>query len=453
VNSEPPHLLDRLFTTDQVREIFSNRRRVQSMLDFEAALARALARAGISSKEASRVIESQCRAELYDFERLATETALAGTIAIPLVRQLTELVARQDKTASGFVHLGATSQDVMDTGLVLQLRDACDAIGADLAKLSSAIAQLVETRGSIMLSGRTLLQQAPPITLGLKAAGWLDAVERHRERLRETRRRALVLQFGGAVGTVAALQEKGLEVAAAIADELKLPLPVAPWHAHRDRFAEVAAAVGLLTGTLGKVARDIALLAQTEIGELAEPAAPGRGGSSAMPHKRNPVGCAVVLAAAIRVPSLVATMLAAMVQEHERGLGGWQAEWETLPQICELAAGALAHLRCVIEGLEVHEDRMRSNLELSRGLIFSEAIAVVLAQRLGRSRAREIVEQACLRALQQPKHLREALLEERDARSHLTDEELDRLFDSRNYLGVAKEFVDRVLAARRTRYQ
>jgi 3-carboxy-cis,cis-muconate cycloisomerase len=434
-----------------MRDVFSGRRRVQSMLDFEAALARALVRSGIAPEAASRIIESQCRAELYDFERLATETALAGTVAIPLIRQLTELVARRDNTASGFIHLGATSQDVMDTGLVLQLRDACEAIGAGLEKLSLAIAQLVERRGSLLLTGRTLLQQASPIPLGLKAAGWMDAVERHRERLPETRRRALVLQFGGAVGTLAALQEKGLQVAAALAGELKLPLPDVPWHAQRDRFAEVAAVLGLIVGTLGKIARDIALLSQTEIGELAEPAAPGRGGSSAMPHKRNPVGCAVVLAAAIRVPPLVATMLAAMPQEHERGLGGWQAEWETMPQICGLAAGALAHLHSVIEGLEVHEDRMQSNLELTRGLIFSEAVAVVLARKLGRARAREIVEQACRRALQQQKHLRQTLLEESEARSHFTREELDRLFDPRNYLGVSREFVDRVMAARRTR--
>ncbi len=314
-------LLDPLFTTDRMRAVFSDRGRLQGMLDFEAALARAEARAGVIPAAAAAPIAAQCRAEAFDIGELARGSALAGNTAIPLVKALTALVAKGDEAASRFVHWGATSQDAMDTGLVLQLRDALDLLDADLSRLSGVLAGLADEHKRTVLAGRTWLQQATPVTLGLKAAGALSAVERHRARLRELRPRLLVVQFGGASGTLAALGADGLKVAAALAEELKLGLPDVPWHAQRDRVAEVATALGLLVGTLGKVARDISLLMQTEVGEAFEPAAAGKGGSSTMPHKRNPVGCAAILAAAIRVPGLVSVMLTAMVQEHERGPG------------------------------------------------------------------------------------------------------------------------------------
>ena len=264
------------------------------------------------------------------------------------------------------------------------------------------------TSGTV-LAGRTWLQQATPVTFGLKAAGALSAVERHRARLRELRPRVLALQFGGASGTLAALGADGLKVAAALADQLKLALPDVPWHAHRDRVAEVATALGLLVGTLGKIARDVSLLMQTEVGEAFEPAAAGKGGSSTMPHKRNPVGCATILAAAIRVPGLVSVMLTAMVQEHERGLGDWHAEWDTLPEICCLAAGALAQLAQVLEGLELDPARMAANLEATRGLVLAEAVTMALGGKIGRLPAHHLVEGACRRAAAEDRHLRDVL--------------------------------------------
>jgi 3-carboxy-cis,cis-muconate cycloisomerase len=261
--------------------------------------------------------------------------------------------------------------------------------------LAGALASLAEAHRTTLIAGRTWMQHAVPTTFGLKVAGWLDAVDRHRDRIARLRGRALVVQFGGAAGTLAALGDEGMEVAAALAEELKLPLPDLPWHAHRDRLAEVATTLGLLAGTLGKLARDVALHTQTEVAEVFEPAGEGRGGSSSMAHKRNPISSAVVLAAAARVPGLVATMLGAMVQEDERGLGGWQAEWETLP---ELVGGALHHVTDTMAGLRVDVARMAANLDATRGLVLAEAAEVALAPRTGRAAARRTVEAACRRA-------------------------------------------------------
>jgi len=442
-------LLDSLFTTEKLSEIFSDRARLQGMLDFEAALARAEARVGILPTVAANAIAAQCKAAGFDIDELARATALAGNPAIPLVRELTARVTKHDAEAARFVHWGATSQDAMDSGLVLQLRDALAVIDADLARLASALAELAGKHARTALPGRTWLQQGPPVTLGLKAAGWLSAVERHRERLARAAKNAATLQFGGAVGTLAALGRHAERVAEALAAELQLTLPDLPWHAHRDRLAEVATVLGLLVGTLGKIARDVSLLMQTEIAEALEPGAPGRGGSSTMPHKRNPVGSAVMLAAAERVPALVAVMLGAMVQEHERGLGGWHAEWDTLPEICQLAAGALARSGEVIAGLEVDPRRMAADLELTHGLIMAEAVSIALAEHMGRSAAHELVEAACARALREGRHLREVLAADAHVKRHLSPAQLDRALDPARYTGQAEKFVTRVLAARR----
>jgi 3-carboxy-cis,cis-muconate cycloisomerase len=417
------------------------------MLDFEAALARAEARAGMISSAAAKAIAAKCRAEQFDVDAIASATALAGNPAIPLVRELTARVASSDAEAARFVHWGSTSQDAMDTGLVLQLRGALDAIDADLARLASALASLARKHARTPLAGRTWLQQGPPVTLGLKAAGWLSAVERHRERVIRTRKSVATLQFGGAVGTLAALGDRGANVAEALAADLKLTLPDLPWHAQRDRFADVATTLGLLTGTLGKIARDVSLLMQTEIAEALEPSAPGRGGSSTMPHKRNPVGSAVILAAAARVPSLVATMLCAMVQEHERGLGGWHAEWETLPELCMLAAGALARAIEIVEGLQVDAKKMAANLEVTHGLIMAEAVSMALAGHLGRQSAHELVEKACALAVREKKPLSEVLAADVRVTKHLSKAEVDRALDPARYTGQAEAFVARALAA------
>jgi 3-carboxy-cis,cis-muconate cycloisomerase len=364
-----------------------------------------------------------------------------------MVKALTALVAKSDQKAAGFVHWGATSQDAIDTGLVLQLRVALELIAQDLAKLGDALAAVAERHKSTLVVGRTWLQQGPPVTLGLKAAGWLDSIDRHAVRLEETRRRVLVLQFGGAVGTLAALGDRGMDVARALADDLNLELPGMPWHAQRDRVAEVATTFGLLVGSLGKMARDVSLMAQSEVDELQEPAAEGRGGSSTMPHKRNPVGCAVVLAASMRVPALVSVMLGAMVQEHERGLGGWHAEWETLPEICLLTGGALAQALGIIEGLEVHAAKMAENLTVTHGLILAEAVAFALGQKIGKAEAHKVVERNCRRAVDAGRSLRDVLGEDAEVCAHLSAEEIARLLEPRNYLGSAERMIENAVAA------
>lgn len=441
-------LLGPLFGSAEASALFTDEARLQGMLDFEAALAQAEAKTGVIPASAAPAIARKCRAELFDILELARATARAGSPVIPMVRRLTALVAADHPEAARYVHWGATSQDAMDTGLVLQLRRFLALLEADLGRLAAALARLAGTHKGTPLAGRTWLQHALPVTLGLKTAGWLDAVERHRARLREVRDRALALQFGGAAGTLAALGERGIEVAEALARDLDLTLPALPWHAHRDRVAEVGAVLGLMVGSLGKIARDLSLLMQTEVAEAFEPGGEGRGGSSTMPHKRNPVTAAVVLAAATRAPGLVATLLTAMVQEHERGLGGWHAEWDTLPELCGLSAGALRRTVETIEGLELDPARMRANLEATHGQILAEAVTMALGSRMGRLAAHELVERLCHQAGAGGRHLREVLAEDPVATAHLSPSELDRLFDPRNYVGVAVALVDRVLGSR-----
>lgn len=440
-------LLDPLFGSVRMREVISDRSRVQAMLDVEAALARANARVGAIPDTAVEVIERHCDAAHYDLTALGVATAMAGNPAIPLVKWLTEAVAREDPEAARFVHWGSTSQDIIDTGLVLQMRAGLDLVSADLGRLAHAISALASTHASTPIAGRTLMQQALPTTFGLQAAGWLSALTRDRVRLRELKPRVLAVQFGGAAGTLASAGELGLEVAAALAMDLELALPDIPWHTQRDRMAETATTLGLLGGTLGKIARDLLLLMQTEVAEVSEPHAPGRGGSSTLPHKRNPVGATIAAAAALRIPGLVSTMLSSMVQEHGRAAGAWHAEWETLPEIFLLVHGAVMHLTHVILGLEVDTGRMRENLELTRGLILAEAVTVALAPGLGRLAAHQLVERACSQALGERRHLRQVLWEVMEVRTALTEDALARLFDPRHYVGLADVLVARALAA------
>lgn len=438
-------LFDELFSYKALEQILSDESRVACMLQFEAALAKAEARTRVIPEGAARKIVEQCHASRLVLSTLAKQAALAGNLAIPLLKMLTEAVAAQDKDAARFVHLGATSQDTIDTGFLLQLRDALALMEQDLGRLSETLAALAEKHRGTPVVARTWMQQALPTTFGFVVAGWLDAILRHRQRLAEIRPRVLTLQFGGAVGTLAALSGRGPEVAEALAEELRLTLPATPWHAHRDRMVEIAAFLGLLAGTLGKIGRDISLHAQTEMGELSEPVGEGRGGSSTMPHKRNPVTCAVVLAASTRLPGLVGTMLSVMPQELERGLGTWHAEWETLPQILRLSGGALHHLAEMLPGLQVNAERMRENLEITKGLIFAEAVSTALADRMGKIPAHLLVEAACRKALSENRHLKEVLREEPGLHGHLTSADLESLFEVRNYLGSAEEFVHRVL--------
>ena len=445
----PGRLNDRLTSTDAMLAVFAPRATVQRMLDVEAALAHALGQAGVIPADAVAPIEAACHADRIDADALTAAAASAGNLAIPLVKQLTARVAEHAPEAAKYVHWGATSQDIIDSGAVLQLRDALDLIETGLDALCVVLARQAAAYRDTPMIGRTWLQQALPITLGLKFAQWLDALERHRERLGQLRGRALALQFGGAAGTLASLGEKAQPVAQALAQALALPLPNVPWHTQRDRVAEAATVLGLLTGTLGKIARDVSLQMQTEIGELAEPSSSGKGGSSTMPHKRNPVGCAAALTAAARVPALVATMLAAMVQEHERALGGWQAEWETLPDIARLCAGALANVTDIAEGLDVDTARLSANLEMTRGLILGEAVMLALGGTLGRLAAHELVEHASREAIRSGRTLRQVLEENPEVARALDPLQLDALFDPANYSGQARQFVDAVLARHR----
>lgn len=444
-------LTDGLFSTEGMQLVFSDKNTLQRMLDVEAALARALAGADVIPQSAVAAIVNACKADLIDVDALATSVSSAGNLAIPLVKQLTSVVASKDADAARYVHWGATSQDVIDSGRVLQLREAIDLITTDLAELADTLASLAHQHRATIMMGRTWMQHAQPTTLGLKIAGWLDAIMRHQDRLQALRARVCVLQFGGATGTLASLGASGLTVATALAKDLSLALPALPWHTHRDRMGEVATTFGLLTGTLGKIARDIALHAQTEIAELAEPLAQGRGGSSTMPHKRNPVACSAVLACAMRVPGLVATMLTSMVQEQERALGGWQAEWDTLPEIASLTSSALNQLREVTADLSVDAARMRSNIEITQGLVMAESVSLALAQQVGRAVAHELIEEACHQAVKSGRSLLEVLKSDPRMFKELSSSRLEALFDPAAYLGEAPAFVERVLAHHRHR--
>ena len=442
-------LFEPLFGAPRVNEIFSAQGTVQRMLDFEAALAQAEADAGVIPAGAAERIRQHCDVERFDLTALAAEAGVAGNLAIPLVHQLTALTAAVDQKAARYVHWGATSQDVIDTALALQLRDALALIDEDLSRLRRVTRDLADQYRSTPVVARTWMQHAVPTTMGLQVAGWLDALDRHANRLADVRRRDVVLQFGGAGGTLAALGGLGIEVGNILARRLALPMPPVSWHAHRDRIGFIAAMLALLTGTLGKIARDLALQSQTEVAELAEPTAQGRGTSSSMPHKRNPVAAAVALAAAIRVPALAGGVLTAMVQEHERGLGGWQAEWESVPEIVRLAAGALHHVHSALSGLAVDPARMRANLEATGGLVYSESVTVALARHVGRSEARRVVEAATQVASREHRHLKEILASDLIVRAHLTPTQLSALFDAGPHASAAQLLIDRVLQADR----
>ncbi|RMP80024.1 3-carboxy-cis,cis-muconate cycloisomerase [Pseudomonas syringae] len=446
MNRVSNQLFDAYFMQPEMREIFSDEGRVQGMLDFEAALARAQARVGLIPPELVADIELSCDARLFDFDALAMAIGSAGNSAIPLVKALGKQIAARSAEAERYVHMGATSQDVMDSGLILQLRRAIVLLERDLTRLGDAMAEQAQRHAGTPLAGRTWLQQATPVTLGMKIAGWLGAISRHRQRLNEIKPRLLCLQFGGASGSLAALGDQAFSVAEALAGELQLALPEQPWHTQRDRLVEFAGLLGLIAGSLGKLGRDVSLLMQTEVGEVFEPSAPGKGGSSTMPHKRNPVGAAVMISTATRAPGLVATMFAAMPQEHERSLGLWHAEWETLPELCCLVSGSLQQALQVLPGLQVDAERMAINLQSTKGLVLAEAVSIALAQRIGRDAAHHLVEQCCRRAVEQGAHLRQVLGENSQISEQFSSDELDRLLDPAHYLGQARQWVERAVA-------
>lgn len=432
---------DAMFSTRQMSAIFSGESRAQRMLDFEAALARAEARVGVIPHEAAVAIGAKCRAELFDLTRLYEESAAAGTPAIPLVKMLTDLV---EEDARGFVHWGSTSQDVIDTGMILQVRDGLDLLIDDLMAVGAACVSLTEDHPAPM-AGRTLLQHALPITFGLKAARWLALVTRQVLRLRDLRGRVLVVQFGGAAGTLASLEAHGVQVAELLAEELNLGVPDLPWHTERDRVAEVATSLGIVAGAMAKIAGDVVLLMQTEVGEASEGASAGRGTSSAMPQKRNPVLASGAIASARLAMGTVPVVLSAMMQEHERAAGGWQAEWLAIPELFRLAAAAAGRVRTIAENIEIDAGRMSANLDLSDGQIMSEALVMSLAPHIGRHEAYRLVARACERAAQQGKNLRSIAGDDEQIRGVLAPDVLKHVFEPEAYLGSTDAFIGRAV--------
>jgi 3-carboxy-cis,cis-muconate cycloisomerase len=440
-------LLAPMLSSAAMRAICDDVAYLQHMLDFEAALARAEADIGLIPARATPPIANACEAQNFDLAALAQAATRSGNLAIPLVKALTANVAKQDVEAARYVHWGATSQDVIDSAAMLMLRAGIDALLSDLDRAIAGFAGQAKTHRHTAMVGRTWLQHALPIPFGLKLAEYAAALHRSRQRLRRLRGEALALQFGGAAGTLAALGDSGLRVAEALARELDLPLPDAPWHTHRDRFAEAASVLAIVAGSCGKIARDVSLMMQTDVGEAFEPAGEGRGGSSTMPHKRNPVAAASALAAAAMAPNLAATMFAAQVQDHERSAGPWHAEWPTLPSLMLVTSGALAAIVDIAEGLEVDVARMRANLDATHGLIMAESVTFALAEKMGKADAHHLVEAASKKAVAGKKGLREVLESDPEVSAWLDAKKLADLFEPMAYQGVSQALIDRLLAS------
>lgn len=440
-------LLGPLFASAKARALLSDRASLQRMLDVEAALARAEAAARVIPQSAVPAIVHACNAKRFDLATLGNAAANAGNLAIPLVKALTAEVAKRDKDAARFVHWGATSQDVIDTANVLALRHAVRLFDRDLARAVRGFISLAKKHRKTVMPGRTWLQHALPTVFGLKAAEYAASLARARTRILKAADDAAVLQFGGAAGTLASLKGKGVTVARALARDLDLRVSEAPWHAHNDRIAAAAGAIGIAIGTCGKIATDISLMMQTEAGEAFEPAATGRGGSSTMPQKRNPVASAQILAAANLAPGLVASLLAGLPQEHERSVGGWQASWIALPQLLLLASGAFERIPETANGLEIDKERMRANLELSRGTIFAEAVQMALGDKMGRLEAHDLLEKVVKQSARERRHLREVVAEVPEITAALDAKALDALFEPANYLGSADRFIESAVAA------
>jgi 3-carboxy-cis,cis-muconate cycloisomerase len=440
-------LLAPMLSSPAMRAVCDDAAYLQRMLDFEAALARAEAAVGVIPDGAAGAIAKACIAETFDLTELAEAATRSGNLAIPLVKALTADVAKADAEAARYVHWGATSQDVIDTATMLTLRLAADALLGDLNRAVAGFARLARQHRDTPMVARTWLQHALPMPFGLKLAEYAAALHRSRIRLNRLRGETLVLQFGGAAGTLAALGDKGLLVAEKLAEALKLPLPDAPWHTHRDRIAEAASVLAIIAGSCGKIARDIQLMMQTDVAEAFEPSGEGRGGSSTMPHKRNPVAAASALAAATMAPNLAATMFAAQVQDHERSAGPWHAEWPTLPTLLLVTSGGLAAIVDIAEGLEVDATRMRVNLDATHGLIMAEAVTFALAEKIGKSEAHHLIEAASKKAVAARKHLRDVLAAEPKVTSHLGAAQLAKLFEPMAYQGVSQTLIDRLLAS------
>ena len=432
-----------IFATETMRRVWSDENRTQKYLDVEAALARVQGALGLIPAEAAEEIVRHCRLEQIDLDRLRRQTERIGYPVLGVVSQLNALC--RDGLGE-YCHWGATTQDITDTATVLQMREALELIEQDLAAISAALADLARRYRDTPMAGRSNLQQAVPVAFGDKMAVLLSAIERHRERLAQLKPRVLVGEFGGAAGTLASLEKGALETQEGLMRELGLAQPLIAWHTQRDGIAEVGCFLGLLGGTLGKLSMDVKLLMQTEVGEVFEPFAHGRGSSSTMPQKRNPISSCYIHGAISVVRQHAAALMDAMVADHERSTGPWQIEWIVLPEAFCLTAGALRQARTLIEGLEVDPARMRANLELTNGLVASEAVMMGLSPHLGRERAHDLVYDLCREAIAKNRPLVELLAANAEVSRHLDRAALERLCDPSNYLGLAGVMVDRVLA-------
>ncbi|MGR3978685.1 3-carboxy-cis,cis-muconate cycloisomerase [Acinetobacter sp. 1207_04] len=436
-----------LFYQKEVTEIFSDRALVSYMIEAEVALAKAQAQVGIIPESAAIAISQITHTAInqIDFDALAIATGLAGNIAIPFVKQLTAIVKQSDVDAARYVHWGATSQDILDTACILQCRTALKLIESLIHQCyRTALNQAEQYRSQVMI-GRTWLQQGLPITLGHKFARWASAFHRDLARIEAMKARVFTAQLGGAVGSLASLQTQGTAVIHAFSAQLQLTVPNCTWHGERDRIVEISSVLAMVTGNLGKMARDWSLMMQTEIAEGFEPAAKGRGGSSTMPHKRNPVAAASVLAAANRVPVLMSSLYQSMVQEHERSIGGWHAEWLALPEIFQLCAGALERTLDVLQGMQINAENMQRNLDCTQGLIMAEAVMMALAPHMGRLQAHHVVEAACKTAVEKGVHLKEVITELDPVKAYFSAIQISEIFKPALYLGNIQDQIDAVL--------
>jgi 3-carboxy-cis,cis-muconate cycloisomerase len=429
------------FGTPRMREVFSDHALIGRYVEVEIALAKAEAKCGVIPVEAAEAIARQADASALDLDVLREETDNVGYPILPLVHQ----IAKQCGDAGRYVHWGATTQDIMDTAVVLQLREGLRLIEEDISVLRGTLADLSRRYRDTPMAGRTHLQQALPITFGYKTSIWLAMFDRHAERLQQLKPRVLVGQFAGAAGTLASLGDKGFAVQQALCDELGLGVPVSTWHVARDNFAEAVNWLALVTGSLGKIALDIMIMASTEFAELYEPFVKGRGASSTMPQKRNPISSELMLAAAKAVRQHAGLMLDATIHDFERATGPWHAEWIAIPESFVLTSGALHQAKFALAGLIVDDTQMAKNLDISRGLIVAEAVMMGLAPELGRQEAHDVVYDACRHANEAHLSLQEALMSDPRITSRIDRETIERLTSPRNYLGLAPLMVDRVL--------
>ncbi len=438
-------LFGEMFGTNEMRALFTDEAVVHRYLVVEAALARAQAKVGLIPRAAADAITSAVTLDPIDWPRLRERTEIVGYPILPLVEQLAEWVADGH---GQYTHWGATTQDIMDTADVLQIRDALGLVSRELDAIADALAKLAADHAETPMAGRTHLQHALPVSFGYKAACWLSGIDRHRQRLKELRPRVEVVSFSGAAGTLASLGKDGLPTQAALAEELGLGVPDITWHTIRDGFAEVTGFLALVCSSLGKIGYDIMLMMQTETGEVMEPFVSGRGASSTMPQKRNPISSEMMVAAAKIVREQHSAMLDAMVQDHERATGQWHVEWQVLPTAFIVASGGLRAAREALQGLEVRPDAMRRALAVSNGLIVSEAVMMGLAPHLGRQHAHDLVYECCRKALSEGIPFLQALKSRPEITGVLGAASLESLVDPVNYLGSAPEMVRRLLSGR-----